>query len=29
VQTFPLAQGPEIYRGINESRIKGKAVLVP
>ena len=29
VQAFPLAQGPEVYRAINESRIKGKAVLVP
>ena len=26
-QTFPLDQGPEIYRQINESKLKGKVVL--
>jgi NADPH:quinone reductase len=29
VQAFPLAKGPEVYREINESRLKGKVVLVP
>jgi NADPH:quinone reductase-like Zn-dependent oxidoreductase len=29
VQSFPLAKGPEVYREINEARLKGKAVLVP
>ena len=29
VQAFPIAKGPEIYRGIYESRLKGKVVLVP
>jgi NADPH:quinone reductase-like Zn-dependent oxidoreductase len=28
-QTFPLAQGPEIYRQIHESKLKGKVVLTP
>jgi NADPH:quinone reductase-like Zn-dependent oxidoreductase len=29
IQTFPLAQGPEAYRTVQESRVKGKLVLVP
>jgi NADPH2:quinone reductase len=29
VQTFPLARAPEIYREINEGRLKGKIVLTP
>jgi NADPH:quinone reductase-like Zn-dependent oxidoreductase len=29
VQTFPLAQGPDVYRRMNEARLAGKAVLVP
>ncbi len=28
-QAFPLAQGPDIYRQMQESRIKGKVVLTP
>jgi NADPH:quinone reductase len=29
VETYPLEQGPAIYRDMNESKIKGKPVLVP
>jgi NADPH:quinone reductase-like Zn-dependent oxidoreductase len=29
VETYPLEQGPALYRDINESKIKGKPVLVP
>jgi NADPH:quinone reductase-like Zn-dependent oxidoreductase len=29
VQSYPLAQGPELYRGIAASTIKGKPVLAP
>jgi len=29
VETYPLEQGPSIYREMNESKIKGKPVLVP
>ena len=29
VETYPLEQGPAIYQGINESKIRGKPVLVP
>ena len=29
VETYPLVQAPEIYRGIASSAIKGKPVLVP
>jgi NADPH:quinone reductase len=29
VETHPLEQGPVLYRDINESKIKGKPVLVP
>jgi len=29
VETYPLAQAPELYRGIASSTIKGKPVLVP
>jgi NADPH:quinone reductase-like Zn-dependent oxidoreductase len=29
VQVYPLADGPKIYREMNESRIKGKVVLKP
>jgi NADPH:quinone reductase len=29
VETYPLEQGPSIYRDMNESKIKGKPVLVP
>jgi NADPH:quinone reductase len=28
-ETFPLEEGPRIYREIAESKIKGKAILVP
>jgi len=29
VETYPLEQGPATYRGVDESKIKGKPVLVP
>ena len=29
IQAFPLVQGPEIYRQMNASRIKGKIILNP
>ncbi len=29
VQVFPLAEGPDIYRKINDGQFKGKAVLAP
>jgi len=29
IQTYPLAQGPEAYRAMQEGRVKGKVVLVP
>lgn len=29
IQTYPLAQGPEAYRTMQEGRVKGKVVLVP
>jgi NADPH2:quinone reductase len=29
VQAFPLARGPDIYREIHASRLKGKVILVP
>ena len=29
VETFPLEQGPRLYRDIAESRIKGKPILIP
>ena len=29
VETYPLEQGPTVYRDMNESKIKGKPVLVP
>jgi NADPH:quinone reductase-like Zn-dependent oxidoreductase len=29
VETYPLAQAPEVYRGIAASTLKGKPVLVP
>lgn len=29
VETYPLSQAPEIYRGIASSAIKGKPVLIP
>jgi NADPH:quinone reductase len=29
VETYPLGQGPALYRDIDESKIKGKPVLVP
>jgi NADPH:quinone reductase-like Zn-dependent oxidoreductase len=29
VQAFPLANAPEIYKGMNEGRLKGKIVLNP
>jgi len=29
VETYPLEQGPALYRDMNESKIKGKPVLVP
>jgi NADPH:quinone reductase len=29
IQTYPLAQGPEAYRAMQESRVKKKLVLVP
>jgi NADPH2:quinone reductase len=29
VEAYPLARGPELYRGIDSSTVKGKPVLVP
>jgi len=29
IQAFPLAQGPKLYRDIQEGQMKGKAVLIP
>jgi len=29
VETFPLEEGPRLYRDIAESRIKGKPILIP
>jgi len=29
VETYPLAQAPELYRGLASSTIKGKPVLIP
>jgi NADPH:quinone reductase-like Zn-dependent oxidoreductase len=29
VETFPLARAPEIYRDMNEGRLRGKIVLNP
>jgi NADPH:quinone reductase len=29
VETYPLGQGPAVYRDMNASKIKGKPVLVP
>jgi NADPH:quinone reductase-like Zn-dependent oxidoreductase len=29
VETYPLEQGPGLYRDMNEAKIKGKPVLVP
>jgi len=29
VETYPLVQGPELYRGIESSTVKGKPVLIP
>jgi len=29
VETYPLEQGPALYRDLNESKIRGKPVLVP
>jgi NADPH:quinone reductase-like Zn-dependent oxidoreductase len=29
IKTYPLAQGPEAYRAMHESRVKSKVVLVP
>jgi hypothetical protein len=28
-ETFPLEEGPRVYRSIAESKIKGKPILVP
>jgi NADPH:quinone reductase len=29
IKTFPLAQGPEAYRAMNDSRVKAKVILLP